>query len=204
MNRQRRLLLYALHRYKPHRRTADRLADRLRVPVVVLVAFDIRLHIGRRHQSDLVAVTADHPPPMVRATTGLNANRTWRKLCKEFLHRAAPKLAPQHNPARCINPVDLKHVLRQIQTNCANLVHGRLPCLVESTSPVWHTDAVGGRPLHLSGLRHLAQARNPYSRSWLWIPGSLALLAPRSACPIAACSVKALRSSPRRTGKKCP
>ena len=26
-------------------------------------------------------------------------------------------------------------------------------------------------PRH-SGMRHLAQARNPYSRSWLWIPGS--------------------------------
>src|SRR6267143_4827487 len=29
-------------------------------------------------------------------------------------------------------------------------------------------------------MRHLAQARNPYSRSWLWIPGSLASLAPRN------------------------
>src|SRR6266403_5526842 len=29
-------------------------------------------------------------------------------------------------------------------------------------------------------MRHLAQARNPYSRWWLWIPGSLALLAPRN------------------------
>src|SRR3954447_26885573 len=29
-----------------------------------------------------------------------------------------------------------------------------------------------------SGMRLLAQARNPYSRWWLWIPGSLALLAP--------------------------
>jgi len=28
------------------------------------------------------------------------------------------------------------------------------------------------------GMRHLAQARNPYSRSWLWIPGSLVSLAP--------------------------
>src|SRR6202795_4169924 len=37
-----------------------------------------------------------------------------------------------------------------------------------------------------SGMRLLAQARNPYSLSWLWIPGSLALLAPRdddSSCP---------------------
>src|SRR5260370_4911023 len=31
-------------------------------------------------------------------------------------------------------------------------------------------------------MRHLAQARNPYSRSGLWIPGSLALLAPRNDC----------------------
>src|SRR3954452_15078830 len=25
--------------------------------------------------------------------------------------------------------------------------------------------------IRYSGMRHLAQARNPYSRSWLWIPG---------------------------------
>src|SRR5215217_2280609 len=27
-------------------------------------------------------------------------------------------------------------------------------------------------------MRHLAQSRNPYSRLWLWIPGSFASLAP--------------------------
>jgi hypothetical protein len=64
-------------------------------------------------------------------------------LRKELLHRAAPKLAPQYNASRRINAVNLEYVLSQIQTNHANLAHGRLPCLVESTSPVWHTDAVG-------------------------------------------------------------
>src|SRR5665647_1921946 len=29
-------------------------------------------------------------------------------------------------------------------------------------------------------MRHLARARNPYSRWWLWIPGSLVSLAPRN------------------------
>src|SRR3954462_7024306 len=95
-----------------------------------------------------MAITADHPRPVVRGTTGLNSHSAWRKLREELLHRAAPKLATQHNGSRSINSVNLKHVLRQIQTNCANLAHGRLPCLVESTSPVWHTDAVGGRPPH--------------------------------------------------------
>src|SRR3979409_16180 len=36
-------------------------------------------------------------------------------------------------------------------------------------SPTWNCT---------SWMRHLAQAGNPYSRSWLWIPGSLVSLAP--------------------------
>src|SRR6202011_2421833 len=42
------------------------------------------------------------------------------------------------------------------------------PCLLFSAH---------SQPRH-SGMRQLAQARNPYSRSWLWIPGSLASLQP--------------------------
>src|SRR6185295_14629012 len=72
-----------------------------------------------------------------------------RNLRKERLHRSATKLSLQNHLPRRINPVDLKNVLRQIQPNHANLVHGRLPYLVESTTPVWHIDAVGGRPPHL-------------------------------------------------------
>src|ERR1700682_4213444 len=34
--------------------------------------------------------------------------------------------------------------------------------------------------LRHSGMRHLVQAPHPYSRSWLWIPGSLVSLAPRN------------------------
>src|SRR3954470_11814439 len=81
-----------------------------------------------------MAITADHPRPVVRGTTSLNSHCAWRKLREELLHRATPKLATQHNGSRCINRVNLEHVLRQIQTNCANLAHGRLPCLVESTT----------------------------------------------------------------------
>jgi hypothetical protein len=32
----------------------------------------------------------------------------------------------------------------------------------------------GMKPTAVTGMRHLAQARNPYSPPWLWIPGSLA------------------------------
>ncbi|HMH95718.1 MAG TPA: hypothetical protein VK577_03945, partial [Bradyrhizobium sp.] len=40
-----------------------------------------------------------------------------------------------------------------------------------------NSDATKPSKRRHSGMRHLAQARNPYSRSWLWIPGSLASLA---------------------------
>jgi len=85
---------------------------------------------------------------VVRAATSFNTHHAGGKLRKELFHRATPKLTLQHNASQSIYPVNLEHVLRQIQTNRANLVHGRLPCLVESTSPVWRIDAVGGRPPH--------------------------------------------------------
>ncbi|VIO74458.1 hypothetical protein CI1B_52310 [Bradyrhizobium ivorense] len=185
VNRQRRLLRDALHRHKAHRRPAHRLADRLRVPAIVLVALHIRLHIGRRHQLDFVAVLPDHPCPMMRAATGLHAHQARRQLRKKLLHGGPPKLPPQHHSSRRINPVNLKHVLRQVQTNRANLRHGRSPCLVESTSPVWHTDAVGGRPPHLCEPTGRANAR-PMTGSAKqstpqlgdrWIASSQALLA---------------------------
>src|SRR5437868_9787268 len=181
MNSQRGLLLDTLHHNESHGRTADRLADRLRVAAVVLVALQIRLHIRRRHQSHVMAITADHPRPVVRGTTSLNSHGAWRKLREELLHRATPKLATQHNSSRSINSVNLKHVLRQIQTNCANLAHGRLPCLVESTSPVWHTDAVGGRPPHhCERSEAIHGSASPDRR---WIASSLSLLAMTTLMP---------------------
>ncbi len=41
----------------------------------------------------------------------------------------------------------LKDVLGEIQTDSANLFHGRLLRVLFNTS-LWHIDAVGGRPPH--------------------------------------------------------
>src|SRR3954465_2232372 len=117
MNSQRGLLLHPLPRNKSHGRTADGLADRLRVAAVVFVALQIRLHIRRRHQSHVMAITADHPRPVVRGTTSLNSHCAWRKLREELPPRPPPKLATQHKGPRSINPVTLKHFFPKIQTN---------------------------------------------------------------------------------------
>ena len=51
MERQTALLLGRLGRDEPHVRPGDRLADRLRVRGIVLLPFNIGLHLGRRHQA---------------------------------------------------------------------------------------------------------------------------------------------------------
>src|SRR5262245_26922279 len=48
------LLLGRLRPHKSHRRPANRLADRLGVRCVVLVALDVGLHVLRRHQTNLM------------------------------------------------------------------------------------------------------------------------------------------------------
>ena len=49
---------------KPHRRPRDRLADRRRIIRIVLAAFEIGLHIARRHQLHGVAEPLQLAAPM--------------------------------------------------------------------------------------------------------------------------------------------
>jgi hypothetical protein len=59
VDRQRALLLLALDRDKPHARSLHRLADRLGVSPVVLLALYVRFDILRRHQAHSVAEPGD-------------------------------------------------------------------------------------------------------------------------------------------------
>src|SRR4051795_13457325 len=49
-----------------------------------------------------------------------------------------------------ISPMELKHILGEIQSNGAHLVHGRLPEW-PATPALWHTTAAGG--VHTCTLR---------------------------------------------------
>jgi hypothetical protein len=60
-------------------------------------------------------------------------------------------LAADNHRAQTINAMDLKYVLRKINTDCDNFVHGRLlfPCGSDEP-PFWHNvmPSGGSRPLH--------------------------------------------------------
>jgi hypothetical protein len=84
------------------------------------------------------------PRPMVRRSARLKPDRARGQRTKKLQQLGATQLPPNNHCAPGINPVNLKHVLRNIQPNRANLVHGRLLLDESSTTSSWHIDAVAG------------------------------------------------------------
>jgi hypothetical protein len=127
MLHQAALLLGRLDPYKTHGRASDRLADRLGVGSIVLVALDVGLYVFRWHQSYLVAKLREFTRPIVGRGTGLHADQARRQRLEERQHLAAPELLPNDDVFDRIDPVNLKHVLGDIQTNRRDLhVEGSL------------------------------------------------------------------------------
>ena len=124
------LLIRCLDLNKPHGRPCHRFADRFRIGHVVLVPLHIGLHVARRHQTHLVPQCFDLPCPVMRGGAGLHTNQTRRLFLEEGKHLTPPQLSADHHGTLRINAVDLKNVLRKINTDRDNFVPGRLlfPC----------------------------------------------------------------------------
>src|SRR5262249_44374103 len=66
MKRQTALLLGGLGRHKPHVWPRYGFANRFRVSRIVLMPFDVRLDVGRRHQTHGVTERLKFPQPIMR------------------------------------------------------------------------------------------------------------------------------------------
>jgi hypothetical protein len=87
--------------------------------------------------------------PMMRTTTRLHSHCAARQSGEEVWKLIAPQLPPKHNSSNAVRTVQLKDMLRDIQSDRGNLTHGRLLEWL-ATPPLWHTDAVGGvHPINL-------------------------------------------------------
>src|SRR5208283_4655692 len=102
-------------RHEALARPSRRLADRRRVGRVVLVAPDIRLHMRRRQQSNLMPEFDQRPPPMVSRGARLHRHQTPRQFGEESHQPAARELARDDSLALRVDSVNLKRVLRQIE-----------------------------------------------------------------------------------------
>src|SRR5918994_4926402 len=123
MEHQAALLLGRLGRHEPHGCPGDRFADRFGISGVVLLSLDVRLHVGRRHQAHRVSERLELARPMMRGGTGLNTNEARRQLLKECQDVAALQLPADNNVASCINAVNLKTRLGDVETDCRNRLH---------------------------------------------------------------------------------
>src|SRR5258708_29534125 len=139
------LCLSRLDWHEAHGRPCYRLADRLGIGRVVLVALDVSLHVGRRHQPHRMPNRAEITGPVVRCRARFHADKAGLELTEQFQQLIAADLAPQHGSAVLIDAGNLKDVLRDIQTDGANLHgDGSSPRVVRLTAPPWHSAMPSG------------------------------------------------------------
>src|SRR5258708_17341425 len=96
MKHQATLLLRRFSGHEPHVGARDRFANRFCVSHVVLLPFDVGLHVSRRHQSHGMAKCLQLARPMVRRGASLDANQAWRQLLKERQDVATLQLAAEY------------------------------------------------------------------------------------------------------------
>ena len=121
--------LLALHRSEAHGGTLRRLADRLRVERVVLLALHVRLHEGRRDQPRVVPQITQPATPPVRPRARLHRHHAGRAQLLEVRQNlvASQLLRLQTIPLR-VRTEHVERTLRQIQAySFYNAPHGCLP-----------------------------------------------------------------------------
>ena len=128
MQAQHRLLVGALDRREPHRRSCHRLADRFRIRGIGLVGLDEWLDIVRRDQSNLVAHPLQLTRPVVRAGASLHADKTGRQSGEKVEYLAPAQLLAKDWITVMIRAMNLEDRLCQIQTDCSNVRHVDASC----------------------------------------------------------------------------
>src|SRR5436190_24402918 len=123
MEHQAALLLECLVLDEPHVCPRDRLADSLGVGSIVLLPLDVRLHVGRRHQTHRMPQRFELARPMMRRSAGFDADEARRQPLKEWQNVPALELTANDYITCRVNSVDLKNRLGDIETNCRDRLH---------------------------------------------------------------------------------
>ena len=120
------LLLDRLHRDEPHRRSAHRFADRLRVAEIILVRLHVRLDELCAHHTGVVPELPKHSRPMMRSATGFEPDQVRRLLRHEAFQPTPGELLLDHHLPVPVHAADVKRRPAEIDTDSSNLRHGSL------------------------------------------------------------------------------
>ena len=93
MEHETALLFERLGLNEAHARSHDGFADRLGIGSIVLLALEVGLHVGRRHQPNRVAERLQLTRPMMRRSASLDADKARWQLLEEWQHLAALQLS---------------------------------------------------------------------------------------------------------------
>ena len=109
-------LLLGLEFDEAHRRARGRLGNPLGITIIVLLRFDIRAHVLRRHKSDLVAVRGEKAPEVMGTAACFHCDHARRKLGHVVDQRLAPHRPADDDSACCIDADHTAGILAQINT----------------------------------------------------------------------------------------
>src|SRR6266446_2047943 len=110
-------LLDALGGYKAHGRAPHRLGYRFRVPEVVLMALDERLHVLRRHQLRVMAQRQELAAEMMGPDTSLHPDQARRHVREAGLDLAAREFLSQNDLAALIQANKVEGVLANVDAD---------------------------------------------------------------------------------------
>ncbi|MBA7592789.1 hypothetical protein ES708_34983 [subsurface metagenome] len=130
----RSLSLRALALDEPHRRALRRLANRFRVGHVVLLPLHKRLHVGWWDEPRVVTCHGYLARPVMSTGARLHRDHASRKCREERQHLITPQLLAEHDCATRTGAVNLENRFGQIDSDRANLAHGRLLQWCHNTS----------------------------------------------------------------------
>ena len=212
MQRQVRLLFFALDRDRLDARLLHRGPDRQRVVRIALVAAHEGPHHLRRQKPDLVTELPDPACPMLRAAAGLHRDQA-RRAIGEMFQKLRPHQPQVDDLARLhIDPMQLEHPLRRIHADdrSASLHLGPSGLPVKSSLfPLGtlmpsaregppqpsrrSTSGSGRRPFHFSSGWLMTEPAKP---NW---PSSSTSFSQRTGFPISSC----WSSASSRTSTRC-
>jgi hypothetical protein len=118
---ERGLLLRALDRNKAHGRSGHGFTNAFSIECITFAAFDIRLHIGCRHEPDLMAKGRQLPRPEMGRGARLHTNQARRQAAEEADELTPAELPADQNLSVLIDTVNLKDVLGEIETNSGDM-----------------------------------------------------------------------------------
>jgi hypothetical protein len=109
-------LRLALQLDEAHCRPGRGLCDRFRIPLVVLLRFEVGLDVLRRHEPDLMALLPQDVAKVVSAAARLHRHRASRQFGAQPDNAVSRESPPKDDTARLVETRDATAVLTEIDT----------------------------------------------------------------------------------------